>query len=189
MAKLTTDTIGTERIDIYVDGSGLFSAEYLDERYSAETRKLLLEKLEKAVKAHQNERAIPVSIVNLVRNTDRKGWNNDAFASGRGVIQAKLRGKHQRLFDTWLYATDDDKQQRFSRRQSYRDGTLCRRLTDAEIAEYLALAKQADEAEAVLKEWITERAIDPEEALTEEALTEEALTEKKKASQPEKEEQ
>jgi hypothetical protein len=161
MMKVTTDQVGAQRIDIFVDNSGEFHAEYNEQSYRAETRMLLIKQLEKAVKSAENEKAIPVTIIDMVVSADKR--DEGKYESGRGVIQAKLRGKHGREWSTWLFMTDDGKKK--FKLSSHETRKLCRRLTPEEIAEYERLAARVDEAEMLMAEWLATVHVSPEEAL------------------------
>lgn len=166
--KLGIDRIGVDQVplEVHVSEGGEFSAEFDEERYTATTRKELLEKLEKAVKAARETNPIDVTVLGLVPVSDRKGgWSSDPFEAGAGVVQAKLRGKHQREYNAWLMITDDGKK-RFKYSSSRRESIqIARRLNAAEVREYLALREAIRVAETALEDFVGKVQIDPEEAL------------------------
>jgi len=163
--KITTDHIGPARvaIEIFVDSSGQFSAEYNDERYSANTRADLLVLLEKAVKQAAAEKAAPVTIVNLVYPEKKSHWENPV-EEGRGVIHAQLRGKHGREHSMWLFTSESGVKFKLG---GYGDrlSQLCRRLTPEEVADYATLVAAIDTAQAAFDAWLQARHVSPQEAL------------------------
>lgn len=164
--RLTTDTILDEKIEIYVDGSGQFSAEFNDNRYEAATRKELLEQLTKAVKLARQQGTVDVTVLGLIENRDGRGRRipGEPFTAGAGVVQAKLRGKHAREHGAWLLVSDaGDKFQ--VRGWSGRAGTIARRLTEAEVADYLTLLEAKRVAETALENFVGAVKVDPEEEL------------------------
>lgn len=161
--KVTTDTIGKEKIDIHVDSSGHFWAEYEDERYEDETRKALLEKLAKAVKRHESEKAVRVTLVD-VQPTTRKSFSYGPYEPGRGVLHARLRGKHGREWNAWLFVSEDGKTK--FKMASHNGGfTLCPRLSAEQVAEYERLSGAIETAKAAYAEWLKGVEVTPEEAL------------------------
>lgn len=166
--KLGTETFsdGT-KIDIEVTSGGEFRAEFMDNAYDAPTRKELLEKLEKAVKKAQTQRAVDVTILDLQpRDTTKKtsGWCDDRgpYEHGRGAVHASLRAKHGRQWNTWLLADDDGKKFQVSGRNA---GIICRRLTSDEVAEYVRLAKAVDDADEAFAAFRNRVEIEPARAL------------------------
>lgn len=164
LAKVTTDQIGTEKIEIFVDASGQFHAEYNDESFNADTRAGLLDLLSKAVKSKEKETAIPVTFIDLVPSTKNSGWGDDKYTTGRGIMHAKLRGKHARESNTYLFVSDDGKT-KFKMGRYNGLNKLCRRLTPEEIAEYTRLAKEVDFAEANMDGWLATVHVDAKDVL------------------------
>jgi len=159
--KVTTDQILTEKIDIHVDNSGQFWAEFNDMRYTADTRMKLLEDLKKAVKAAEGEKAVPVTLINVSKKKEYS-YGGSAYSQGRGIVHCRVRGKHGREYNTFLFVTDDGTK---FKRSTHDAGDLCRRLSESEIAEYERLTKIIDAAEADFNGWLKGVTISPSEAL------------------------
>lgn len=151
-------------VPIHVDQAGGFYAEFAEQRYDAQTLLELVNKLGKAVKKFQNQRAVDVSVVDLVYTPGRRHYSSGEFDQGRGVIHARLRAKHERQYGTWLLESVDGKRFQVSGSDS---GVICRRLTEEEVAEYTRLAEEADRAQQVLLAFKTRVGIDPDQALEE----------------------
>lgn len=170
--KLGTERIGPDRvaIDVTVDGSGIFHAEFNDQEFSSKTRMELVEQLTKAVKVAASQRPVDVTVLGIrpqsKQEAARWGGSSEKFTEGIGAVQAQLRGKHERQSHTWLLQTVDKPVVKFQVSYS-RDGQICRRLTAEEIAHYTDLAQQAEAAAAALKAYIESVSLDPEEALEE----------------------
>lgn len=128
---------------------------------TAPTRVELLEKLKKAVKAAEIEKAIPVTLVDLVPATARGYYSSAPYETGRGIVHAKLRGKHAREWNTWLYMTEDGKKFKFSSQGQH----LCRRLSAGEVAEYERLTAAIDVAEQAYAIWFKEVHVQPDDLL------------------------
>lgn len=170
--KLTTDRIGDHRIDIFVDSSGGFSAEFNDQSYSASTRRELLEQLQKAVRKAKQQGLVPVTVLGLVPAKPNK-WNrkpDEPFESGAGVVDAQLRAQHERQHNTFLLITDDKKTKFQVETWRHRDGvTVARRLTVEEAHLYVALRGAVEVAEQQLKAFTESVAVDPADLLHEAA--------------------
>lgn len=165
MTTVTTARIWDERIDVSVTSAGFFEAEWDDVRYSAKTLDELQEQLTRAVKKTRETKAVDVSVLNLIPKTKKGQFyeSRDPFEEGRGVVHAKLRGKHERE-SAWLLTSDDGKRFKIS---NYSSGTndLCRRLTSAEVEEYMRLAQAVDAAEAALDAFRKSVHVHPEDVL------------------------
>lgn len=146
--------IGAERISVHVANDGSFWAEFDGQRYEEKTLDELKTKLTKVVKASAQRGTIEVSVLGLVPNENKKMSRSleGPFVEGNGVVQAKLRGKHERQWGVYLLVSDDG--QKFQvggyRRGS---GVIVRRLTDNEIARYVALRATAEAAQHALTEF------------------------------------
>jgi hypothetical protein len=166
--KLTTDTINGVNIDVEVNSSGQFSAEFEDVSYSAPTRLALLEQLTKAVKKAQQAGIVPVTILGRVKKDpkDRHAhmYDSGPYENGAGVIHALLRSKHAKEWNAYLLVSDDADKQKFKMSGS-REGVLARRLTADEVTHWKALRDALDLAELALEEFEKHVSIDADEAL------------------------
>lgn len=166
--KLGSDFYKGESVDIHVDNEGKFYAEHDNETYAALTRQELLEDLHKAISRAKSANPVEVTVLGLVPTdpiADRTRFGRDAaFKSGDGVVNAKLRGKHGRNWGTFLFVTADKAKTKFQM-QGTREATVARRLTEAEIAEYMRLTATFRAAESARDAFIESVQIDPEEAL------------------------
>jgi hypothetical protein len=165
--KFATERIGDHRIDIEVDGSGQFTAEFNDCNYSHATRLGLLEELKKAVRRAELQGVVDVTVLGLVAvsNAHKRHYSNEPYEPGAGVVQAKLRGKHERQHATWLLVADEGKP-RFQVSGYARDNVqIARRLTVVEIKQYLALRETVRVATCDLEDFIGSVKIDPAAAL------------------------
>jgi len=162
---VTTTEIRGERIVISVSSDGSFNADYDDQTYSELTLKALKEKLDKVVKAAQQAGVVDVTVVGLVPRDKSKRthvYDNGPFEQGIGVLQAKLRSKHERQWNCWLLVTDDGKKFKI---QGSREGKICRRLTEEECQLWITLSTRVKEAEVALEQFEDSIAIEPDEAL------------------------
>lgn len=108
---------------------------------------------------HNGKDAIDVSIVGMVDNGEKNRYGRqDPYTTGIGVVQAKLRGKHQRNRD-WLLTSDDGKKFTLGTWGSA-EHMICRRLSLSETIEYIHLAMAAKDAKEQLDTWIEVRAAD-----------------------------
>lgn len=165
--KLTTEKIGDHRIDIEVDGNGGFFADFNDQSYSAKTLEELKATLTKAVKRATQQAAVPVTVLGIIETTARSSYSSDGpFREGAGFVHAKLRAKHERQYNTYLLVTDDDRMstQKFQIYGSS-NGTICRRLTLAEVTRYMELAEAKRLAVVALEDFIGEAKVKPETVL------------------------
>lgn len=153
------DVLG-EKIDLYVDNSGTFRAEYQGEEYHAATAVEVKTMLTKAIRADKETRAVSVSIIDLVPNTKKKrdSWGDrpEPFVEGRGVVHGKLRGRHGHHHE-WLLEADGKK---FTLRCSGSNNIICLRLSPTRVKEYLQLAAEFDKAEAAFEAWKKENTVD-----------------------------
>jgi hypothetical protein len=167
--SIGTHDVSGERIEIHVHSDGIFQATFSEEEYNAKTLEELKAKLEKAVKAARNEKAVPCTVLGFRPVEKRKGsagFSDEPFEAGLGFVQAKLRGKHARQHETYLLMTDDGKQRfQLNGWRSSNGVTLTERLGEAEIAQYLELAKIAEAAQAELNAFLEARKVRPEELL------------------------
>lgn len=150
---LTTKNILDEQITIYVDGGGAFAAEVNDDRIEAKTLEELEQRIERAIKKARDTRAVDVTVINIIPTGDNRtrGWSDGPFRQGRGVLHAKVRGKHERQA-AWLLIEDGKEKRKFQISTYDREGiTICRRLSAEEIATYEQLATAVDEAAARLE--------------------------------------
>lgn len=171
--KLQDERIGKESIVIEVTQAGRFTATYNDAEYWADTRQALIEQLKKAVKKADGQGVFDVTVLGLVRSTVRQGFvsGNEPFTSGIGTVDAKLRSKHEKNWNTYLLITDGlefsdakGKEIKFQISGS-RNGLICRRLTTGENLEYLNLASALKDAQAALGAFEQRMKLDPDEAL------------------------
>lgn len=149
---------GVEPIDVHVDGSGTFIAEFNDQEYEAASRKELDAKLTKAVKVFSETGIVDVTVIGRTVLKRSKSVEREAA----DAVHAKLRSKHERQYNTWLLVTEDGI--KFQVSGSY-DGTIVRRLTDAEVERYRALVATRIAAERAVQEFIDDVKIHPDEAL------------------------
>jgi hypothetical protein len=161
--RLGSERIGSETIDVEVDVNGVFMATFDGQDYDATTRLELIEKLTKAVKRSALRGVVDVTVLNLVPNKNRSGWDNGPYALGSGVIDATLRSKHDRQHNTYLLTSCDGKKFQVS---GAREGTIARRLTAKEQIEYLKLCQERDSAVAAVEAFAAAVRIDPDKALT-----------------------
>jgi hypothetical protein len=166
--KFSTERILDKRIDVEIDGSGMFSAEFEDQDYSAPTRKELVEKLQAAVRKAKKQGTVNVTVLGLVPAAKRYA-SDDNYAPGAGVVHAKLRARHERQ-NAWLLISES--KQRFQVGTYRTDSTIVRRLTDAEVAGYLDLREAVRMAEVALEDFIGAVKIDPDQALQDAAEAE-----------------
>jgi len=163
--KLSNERIGKHDIAIEVNGAGRFEAIFDDQEYTAPTLADLMEQLKRAVKKAEMTTAVDVTVVNMVPRTGPKSqfYREDPFEVGRGVVHAKLRGKHERQ-GAFLLTSDDGKKFKLT---LYGHGTsnICRRLTVDEVATYTALAQSVDIAEASLAKFLDGVHLNPAKAL------------------------
>lgn len=159
------DVLG-EKIDLYVDNSGTFRAEYQGVEYHAATAADVHKMLTKAVRADKESRAVSVSILDHVPNPESKDSKNrrwgsswEPFVSGRGVVHGKLRGRHGHHHE-WLLEADGKK---FTVRCYDSDNVICLRLSPTRVKEYLTLAEAFDRAKAALTAWKEENTVDAKE--------------------------
>lgn len=158
MAKLTTITIGDERIDVDVDAAGKFSATYQEEDYRTTTLDELTKKLEQAHRDAKQAIRVPVTVLGLIPNVEKNRYGKpDPFTRGRGVVHGVLRGKHGRL-SVYLLTSDDGK--KFQVETYSSAPTICARLTDVQVARYLELAEAKDAAVAALETFEEVAALD-----------------------------
>lgn len=158
--RLTSERIEGELVEIDVDGSGTFWAEFADVRHSGATLLELKEKLGREIKKAKETKPLEVTVVDLVPNVKKGGWENGAYRDGRGAVHALLRGKHKTQ-GQYLLRDLEGKAFQIS---TYSNGghKILRRLSDEEIAEYARLAGEADGATKALEEWISARSANPE---------------------------
>lgn len=164
--KIKTFHVDDEPIDIEVSGSGTFEAEFEDQSYTAKTLEQLEADLTKIVRKAKKAKPIPVSVVDLVPNEKRNGWETGAFKDGRGVVHAILRGQHARQ-NQYLLRVDDKDATKFqlSTYSSQGAAKIVRRLTENEVADYARLAGEADGAAKALEDWVEARRFDVDKAL------------------------
>lgn len=157
--KVATERIGGEAIDVDVDSAGTFRATFKDGDYQAKSLEGLREQLAKAEKAQLNSKPVDVTILNLTRaagNTAR-----ERYETGRGVVHAKLRGRHERE-RTWLLT--DLHGNKFSLAAHFRT-PVCKRLGEAEVAIYEKLAADLTAAEKAMRAFEEEFSQEPAELL------------------------
>jgi hypothetical protein len=155
---------GIAPIDVHVDGSGMFLAEFNDNEYEAASRKELDAKLQKAVKQFRETGVVDVTVIGRAVMKRSKSVDRE---SGEAV-HAKLRSKHERQYNTWLLVTEDGI--KFQVSGSY-DGTIVRRLTDDEVARYRALIATKTAAERAVQAFVDDVKIEPDTALREAGRT------------------
>lgn len=165
--KLGHDIINGRRIEIDIDAAGNFSATFDDQTFSDKTHAGLLEKLKKAIKKAAAQGTVDVTVIGIVKQHDSR-YNSSPFTAGPGYLQAKLRGPHERSYNTWLLVTDDA---RYSKPvkfqiQGTREGRICRRLTDAECRRYIEIAEARRAAATALEDFEGETSLNLEEALS-----------------------
>jgi hypothetical protein len=165
MTKLLDETIGGDSISITVDNTGVFRATYDEEEYSAKTLEELRALLKRAEAKRAGRQAIEVTVIDLVPadKAQSRNYAPDPFEEGRGVVHALLRKRHERQSAYLLTSVGGVKFQI----RSYGTGSkgICRRLTDAEVAEYLRLGAAVDEAKAAFEAFREQALIDPDEVL------------------------
>lgn len=162
--KIKTETIQGENIDIEIDSSGMFSADYDEESYRGKSLEELLEKLKRAVNKSRDQRAVDVTVVGLIPREKKSSiYREEPYVEGDGLITATLRKKHERQ-SMYLLTADDGTKFQLS---SYREGRtkICRRLTPEEMATYQALAAASTDAQAALENWLVTVRVDADELL------------------------
>lgn len=163
--KLGTERVGVHKIDLEVDGTGKFSAEFNDQIFEAQTRKDLLEKLEKAVKKASQQGVVDVTVLGLVPGKkDKHGRFDDGpFEVGAGVVHAKLRARHEREYNAYLLVSEEN--QKFKVHGFDRGAVIARRLNDAEALRYLELKEAVRMAETDLEDFVGLVKLNPDDAL------------------------
>lgn len=166
--KVSTVTVGETKVDIFVDNGGKFYAEYDEEDYSATTLSEVTDKVKTAVKRAKMQKPIDVTVVDLKPSTKRSGsgygYSNEPYEHGRGLVNLKLRAKHERNWNSYLYA--DGQGRKFSLSRGG-DGShrVLRKLTVHEAVEYERLTTALDEAQAKYDAWLKTRALNLDETL------------------------
>lgn len=162
--KLSTETIGDQKIEIEVEQGGMFVASFNDHDYRASTRVELLDQLKTAVKKAAQQGMVDVSVLGLVptTNDDRLYSRTTPYKLGDGVVHAKLRSRHEREYNTYLLVSDA--KQKFKVSGSL-EGTIARRLTDPEVAEYLRLREALRVATTAVEDFVGAVKLNPDEAL------------------------
>lgn len=135
-------------VDISVNtDSGEFSASVAADRVKAPTLAALQNQIDKIQKKTKVKVAIPVSVLGQVWKPNR-GYSyqgRDSWISGAGVQHCTLTGFDIKGNVQWK----DDKTGKAERASRWgRNVQFVRRLTDAEIEEYINLRKAKDAAEA-----------------------------------------
>jgi len=162
---------GFAAIDIHVDSAGAFNAVFNDQEYSAKTMAELHDKLNKAVKKARDQGVVDVTVVGIVPIVRKVGAYHhpgDHFMQGPGVVNAKLRGKHDRQSNCYLLMTEagDGVKAGLKFQIGYsREGRICRRLTLAEATRYVELAKARDAAIEALNDYEQGILLDVDDAL------------------------
>lgn len=165
--KLTTEKIGAENIDIEVNQSGEFHAEFNEEKFRATTQAELIEQLRRAVKKAKAVKPVDVTVLRLRERTTRKDWDNEIFETTEegtlGVVDAKLRGYNER---NHVFLLVDDKKQKFQL-GGYKNGdaVIVRRLTAAEKRDYAVLVEAERVALTGLEDFIGLVKIDAKKTL------------------------
>lgn len=154
------------QIEYLASYGGTFRAQFDEQTFESKTREDLAAQLERQAKKQRERKAVDVTVLNLIPNTEsnrRYTYDSGPYQTGRGAVQAKFRGHHSRS-SKWLLRSDEGKAFDWSGYNRGSDqATLCRRLTDDEIEQYLELAKAADAAESALEAWLQGVRVDPEE--------------------------
>lgn len=159
MAHVTNVMINNQTVEIEVDGSGRFTAEFDDQDFTAKTMEELGEQLRVAGKKSRETKAVDVSVIDHVLSKDRY----DPLQSGIGVVHAKLRGQHERNHE-WLLTAESG--QKFKVRQwGSGERVICRRMTESEVAEYMQLANAVKTAEKVFESFRAKMRADPKRLL------------------------
>lgn len=162
--KIATERIGGAEIDIDVSGEGRFSATFNDQEFSGKTLEELRERLKAAVKKAAAQGTVPVSVLGLVPAQKKSfGFDDGPFTRGAGIVDAKLRSKHEREYNSYLLVSDSG--QKFKVAGSSREPLIARRLTLAEHMEYLKLAEAVRVATTALEDFVGSVKINPDEAL------------------------
>lgn len=160
--KIATETIGGQKIDIDVDGAGVFRATYEEEEYRGESLKAVKDKLIEAAKQVQIERAVPVSVLDWIPTKEKSRYGKtEPFEQGTGVVHATLRGQHARL-KSWLLSGPEGQKFRLS---TYDHSWIAHRLAEAEVSEYHALKDAIKVAEDAYQAFLDRVLIDPRAAL------------------------
>ncbi len=122
--------------------SGFFTASVSGDYLTAKTRDELLQKVEKAVKKTRVKLNVPLTIIGRVARVVNAGVGSyhswTTYDSGVGYEHVTLVGLHAQTGRMLLRKDDGTKleQDRYSGRGT---GTICRRLTDEEAAQYVKL--------------------------------------------------
>jgi len=130
--------------------TGYFSAGVGGDHYSAKTREELLEKLAKAVKKTRVKLNVPLTIIGRVARIVKAGVGDTrswiTHDPGVGFEHVVLIGTHASTGRLLLRKEDGTKmeQERFG--YGSRGGTLCRRLTVDEAAQYVTLHTEYERA-------------------------------------------
>lgn len=155
--RVGAETVQGERIDIEVEKSGQFSADWDGHTFREDTKAKLLEALKKAIKASSKRPPVEVTILDWRFESN---FNDD----DRGyVAHVQLRGQNVRTHQYLLTCTGEDGEP--EKRTIYANEfteRVVRRLTDEEVAEYSVLVDKVKQAEAAVQAFREARAFDAE---------------------------
>ncbi len=137
--------------------TGFFSASVAGDYYSAKTKDELLDKLAKAVKKTRARINVPLTMIGRVARVVKPGIGSHrswtTYDPGVGYTHVTLIGTHAGTGRLLLRKDDGSKleEDRFGYRND--DAALCRRLTDAEVAEYIKLHTEKLRAEKAFEKF------------------------------------
>lgn len=162
--KLNSEKIGNVLVDIEVDPNGMFSATFDGEDYREKTREQLLEKVKAAVRKAKRARPVDVSVLDTIEKPARKTWDTEYFMDGLGIVDAKLRGHHERN-RRWLLTEEGGQKRKFNI-STYEDSEkIVRRLTDEEKRRWFQLKEAERLAAVALEDFLGVVKVDPAELL------------------------
>lgn len=136
--------------------SGLFTANVAGEHYSAKSKDELLTKLAGVVKRTRVKINVPLTVIGTVARVVKAGIGSyrswTTYDPGVGFEHAVLVGTHASTGRLLLRKEDGSKFERD--RWGGRDGTLCRRLTPEEVAQYVKLHTEHERARKAYEKFV-----------------------------------
>lgn len=128
--------------------NGKFRATVEGHEYTAESEKALIDKLRASLRTAKARLKLPITIINVVPKKSQWG-HQSSWGIGIGTRHAIITGLHAQNNDLLIEDEAGTKERKRGHSWSS-DGLVCRRMTPAQIDEYVALAQAAESTKKAL---------------------------------------
>lgn len=172
MAKLKTETIDGRRVEIIVEDDGRFVASCDGDEWRDVTYSGVLDKVRRDLRKSRVRIAIPATMVGSELHKPKYGRPH-ARAATAGVRHFTITGMHGRTRNVLVKWEDTGESEQL---RYYGSGNIVRRLTAADVSEFVTLAKERDRANKAYDAFIEKRALGSRRDISE--YVEEAIRQK-----------